>query len=649
MKRARSPRPISAIQALVALFSVACQPIEDPSLTPPPEERFDAAAPSARNLGHDPLKNVFWGDLHIHTSHSYDAYTFGVRALPDDAYVFARGGTIQHALGYPIRARRPLDFAAVTDHAEYLGVARSLAKASALQGESATPLAEIMRSGNRLRITFNFLKTTLSSMGSVDTREETFGAADRQVSAQAWHDIVSAAARHDDPGRFTTFVGYEWTSMPSEENLHRNVIYKSERTPSRPFSSRDSDNPEDLWRALDDQRAQGMEMISIPHNANVSNGRMYARKKFDGSPLDAAYAVARMKNEPISEILQVKGQSETHPILSSEDEFSSFELFDEVMSTESIPSEPRGSYARDALRAGLEMSAGHGWNPYRFGFIGSSDSHNASSSVEEDDFHGKLPMIDGSAGLRLGETILLPKDQLRSLKWGAAGLAAAWAEENTRVSLFDALRRKETYATSGPRITVRFFGGWNFEPGLVEEPEFIARAYASGVPMGGELPRPPEPSAPHFAVFALKDPLAANLDRVQIVKGWVDSQGRSHERIFDVAASDGRVAAPGSHRVVPVGNSVDVESASYTNTIGAAQLAAVWRDPDFDPEREAFWYVRVLEIPTPRWSTHDALLLGISAPEPSTIQERAITSAIWYQPSAKDPAVSPTSPPRVEE
>ena len=625
----------NCLAGLVSLTAglAGCGGFEDPTLDASQEARLSAPAPVLKSVERDPLRHVLWGDLHIHTSHSYDAYTFGVRARPDDAYRYTKGETIQHAIGYPIRAKRPLDFAAVTDHAEYLGVARRQAEEAEARGEQATMLREVLETGNRLYITFHFLRTTLTQMGSTETREATFGAQSDDAGREAWQEIVNAASRHNIPGSFTTFVGYEWSSMPNDENLHRNVIYRSELVPDRPFSSRDSENPEDLWKALEEQRKSGMEMISIPHNANVSNGRMYARTRFDGSPMDEAYASVRMKNEPVSEILQVKGQSETHPILSSEDEFADFEIYDQVMSTDGRPSQPQGSYARDALRAGLEMSSAHGWNPYRFGVIGSSDSHNASSSVEEDNFHGKLPMLDGTAGLRLGESYWLPKSQLRSLKWGAAGLAAVWAEENTRSSIFDSLQRKETYATSGPRLTVRFFAGWDYDKTLIDDPHFVAQAYAGGVPMGGTLAGERSGRTPRFAVFAQKDPMGANLDRIQIIKGWVDSAGESHETIYDVAASDGRMLASDSNRLPPVGDTVNLETAEYSNDIGATQLAVVWTDPEFDPAQEAFWYARVLEIPTPRWSTFDAVAMGIKPLEPSTIQERAITSAITYEPA----------------
>ncbi|MFQ5415734.1 MAG: DUF3604 domain-containing protein, partial [Myxococcota bacterium] len=458
------------------------------------------------------------------------------------------------------------------------------------------------------------------------------GPAPRPAPVGLGQEIIGSAERNNQPGRFTAFIGYEWTSMPNEDNLHRNVIYRSSAVPDRPFSSLDSDDPRELWRVLEEQRARGIEGIAIPHNGNVSNGRMYGRVAFDGSPFTAAYAETRMRNEPISEIFQVKGQSETHPVLSTEDEFADFEIWDQLMRVVPGRSEPRGSYARDALETGLELSAREGFNPYRFGVIGSSDGHNASSPVEEDRYHGKLPLLDGTAGLRLGESLLIPRSQNRGAQWSAMGLAAVWSEQNTRASLFDAMRRKETYATSGPRIHVRFFGGWDFEPSLLDDAELVSKAYSAGVPMGSTLRPRATMGTPRFVVVALKDPIGANLDRVQIVKGWVDSEGMSHERVYDVAASDGRAPNPVTHRVSPLESTVDVARATYANTIGAAQLGVLWSDPDFDPSRESFYYARVIEIPTPRWSTYDAAAMGVAPPEPATLQERAVTSAIWYRP-----------------
>lgn len=610
------------ILLVATLVISACTRVEDPSLFPAYDA--DKARPAVRNAltPPNPERNLFWGDLHIHTSLSTDAFTMGVRSLPDDAYTFAKGGEIQHGAGYGIRISRPLDFAAVTDHSEYLGVMRSLNPDLPLSQRS---LRERLLNDSPLRNTIAYLRSVLGfDLKSIDVDN-----AD-EISRAAWQEVIDSAQRHNDPGRFTSFIAYEWSSMPESRNLHRNVIYRDHQIPELPFSSVDSDDPRDLWAALEVQREQGMQVFAIPHNGNVSGGLMYDRLAYDGSGFDSAYADRRMRNEPISEIFQVKGSSETHPDISPEDGFADFEIYDQLLAQKVIFSEPRGSYSRDALRTGIEFAHSEGFNPYRFGVIGSSDSHNASSPVDENNYHGKLPLLDGSAAIRLGKSYLMFDERLGK-HWSAAGLAAVWAEENTRASLFDAMRRKETYATSGPRISLRFFGGWNYPQDLPERNNRIALAEINGVAMGGKLP-PAAAPAPSFAVWAAKDPESGNLDRIQIIKGWVDGGGRSHERIFDVALSDERALRQG--QVAAVGNTVDAATASYDNSIGATQLMAVWVDPDFDSGQQAFYYARVIEIPTPRWTTFDAKKLGVEAPAPVSIQERAVSSAIWYQPPA---------------
>lgn len=617
-------RALVTLPVLLALH--ACSPVEDPSLFPAYHAASALPAPAKPLVPARTERQVLWGDLHIHTSLSTDAWTMGVRGLPDDAYTFARGGTIEHPLGYPIRLHKPLDFAAVTDHSEYLGVVR--ARAPDLP-TSTRPMRERLLEDGRLMNTIAFLRTNAGfSLRDVDK------AGAEVISRDAWQQTIAAAERHYEPGRFTTFVGYEWSSMPEARNLHRNVIYRGTKVPELPYSSLESEDPRDLWSALEQQRQQGMPNLAIPHNGNVSDGLMYDEVAFDGSAFDADYARRRMLNEPISEIFQVKGASETHPSLSPGDPFADFNIVNQMLSREPQNSRPRGSYIRDALRVGMEFEHDQGFNPYRFGVIGSSDGHNASSPVEEDNHHGKLPIMDGSAAIRLGRAYLIPEEENRAARWESAGLAGVWAEENTRESLFDAMRRKETYATSGPRITVRFFAGTGFPDNLMDEPDWLQQAYALGVPMGGELQADSiDGASPRFVVMAAKDPDGANLDRIQIIKGWVDARGQSHEQIHDVALAEKRRADPASKASNPVGNTVDIAGASYSNTIGSPMLQAEWIDPDYSAGQHAFYYARVLEIPTPRWSTYDAKRLGVAAPEPASLQERAVTSAIWLQPA----------------
>ena len=605
------------------LLILACSPVEDPSLYPQFNAETAVKPHAKAPTAHNPQRNLYWGDLHIHTSYSTDAYTNGVRATPDDAYTFVRGGEIEHAAGYGIRMARPLDFAAVTDHSEYLGVLRATAPDLPLNQRG---LRDRLLNDGRLGVTWLLTK----SMIGFDL-EDAITDGWQDISKMAWRATVESAERYNDPGRFTAFVGYEWTSMPDGQNLHRNVIYRGTKVPELPYSSVDSEDPRDLWAALEKQRSQGMDVFAIPHNGNVSNGLMYDNVMFDGKPMTAAYARMRNEYEPISEIFQVKGSSETNPLLSNEDEFAGFEIYDTQLSQTQEDSKAKGSYARDALRTGIEISHREGFNPYRFGVIGASDGHNASAPVEENNYHGKLPILDGSAALRMGKANYFPADRMAGgTRWSAAGLAAVWAEENTRSSLFDAMERRETYATSGPRIALRFFGGWNYPDDLLKEDDWIMLAEQNGVPMGRDLPAA-DVGAPQFAIWAMRDPHSGNLDRIQIIKGWVDRDGNSHEKIFNVAWS-GERQIDDSGKLHPVGNTVDPSTATYTNSIGKAQLSALWTDPEFDPEQEAFYYTRVIEIPTPRWTTFDALALGIEPPEPVSLQERAISSAIRYKP-----------------
>lgn len=628
---------MSALRFTILFLTLACvlscSKFEDPSIQPAYDKHTTAQPSEGPSTPPNPQRDLFFGDLHIHTSLSTDAYVFGVRSLPEDVYTFAKGGTIEHGAGYPIQISRPLDFVAVTDHAEYMGQARM---ADLDIPTTRQPLRELLLNGSRFDIT----KAWFLSTGYI--RKNGFGLGvnkvDTAVNQAAWQMTIDAAERHNKPGAFTAFVAYEWSAFAGEStiHIHRNVIYRSNNVSKLPFSYVDSPRPEDLWTFLEQENTAGRHVFAMPHNANLSDGNMYANRDSEGKPLTAEYANRRNRNEPISEILQVKGSSETHPLLSSLDEFANFELTTLVVGgKEPELASVKGSYMRDALRVGMELAHSEGFNPFKFGVIGSSDSHNASSPTDESNYHGKLPMLDGSAGLRTDEATLLPKGLNPATRWGSGGLAAVWAQENTRASLYDALANKETFATSGPRISVRFFAGWDYETAMLEAPNLLEQAYAGGVPMGGQLnaEQRSEKSiqhGPRFVVSAMKDPEGANLDRIQIIKAWVDSKGISHEKIFDVAVSDGRTLDSATGKVSLVGNTVDLKTATYTNSIGAESLTTLWTDPDFNAEQHAFYYARVIEIPTPRWSTFDAVKLGSTPMDPATIQERAITSAIWY-------------------
>jgi hypothetical protein len=466
------------------------------------------------------------------------------------------------------------------------------------------------------------------------------------VVRSTWQANNEVAERSNRPGSFTTFIAFEYTSQPKGANLHRNIIFSDSQAPAVPFAAINSINPEDLWDWLDALRAQGIEALAIPHNSNWSEGLMFQRTDWAGKPIDTAYAEQRARNEPLMEITQVKGTSETHPALSPTDEWADFEIWRMsrfVVDTNGVEAQTEGAttgaYARDALRTGLELERTIGVNPYPFGFIGSSDGHDAASPVEEDQYFGKLGVMDGSPEGR-GSVPRKPGVESTSiiestLEWSASGLAGVWAEANTRPSIYAALRRKETFGTSGPRMQVRFFAGYDYPATLIERPDAIARAYAGGVPMGGDLAARAD-TAPQFFVWAVRDPREAWLQRAQIVKGWLDTAGESHEQVFDVACSDGLPPDPQTHRCADNGSTVNLTDCSYPLDKGAAELKTLWRDPTFDPGQRAFYYARVLQNPTCRWSTWDAVRAGVTpgSKVPATLQERAWSSPIWYAPPA---------------
>ena len=627
--------PLLPVLVCVALSGGCVEPRDaDPA-------RHSASVGTAVQV--NPERGVYFGDLHVHTMLSMDAYyLFGTRLSPEDAYRFARGEEITY-MGEPIRRRQPLDFMAVTDHAQIIGSGLAME-----DPESALAMSELGQrflSGPRR----GFRGGAGIQVWRAQEAGEIPGFDVGPVSRSAWTRIIEAANHYYAPGTFTTFIGYEWTTDVSTSGgsggpIHRNVIFRGDTAPL-PFSSLDSQEPEDLWTYLEEHRSRGTEGLIIPHNANMSNGVMYDWTDSQGRPIDETYARRRLLNEPISEIAQMKGQSEVHPALAPNDEFANFELFD--MTFAGRPSQPEGSTIRDAYGRGLVIEERTGVNPYKVGVIGASDYHSGLTEEGEDvvygskSFNGVPPAaeaavprehVEGMFGL--GE----PEIPAGGTATGSGGLAGVWAEANTREAIYDALRRKETFATSGTRLTVRFFGGWDYADDLSTQTAWVRTAYAGGVPMGGDLPtRPDGGGAPQFAVWAGKDPNGANLDRAQVVKVWRDGDGY-RDQVFDVALSDGRAPDPATGAVPPVGNTVDLATATYTNTVGATQLATVWEDPDFDPAVPAVYYLRVIEIPTPRWSTFVALKFGWPHPtdKPATIQERAWSSAIWYVPPSEE-------------
>ena len=579
--------------------------------------------------------NLYWGDTHVHSRNSSDAYTLGnTNFSPADAYRFARGEELTAHNGMQARLRRPLDFLVVADHGEYLGgfYRFNTGDPVVLDTEVArNRWARIFVDGDMER-TINAILGTRTDPGNYPP----FPYGTREL---IWRDVAETADDFNDPGRFTTLIGYEWTSMIDGNNLHRVVVYrdgadKAGRLP--PFSAQDSLDPRDLWRALARYEAEtGGQVIAIPHNGNLSNGMMFPAKSVDGRPIDRAYAELRSRWEPIVEVSQVKGDSEAHPALSPNDEFADFETWDWDNILQSAAKEDwmlPHEYARSALKLGLGYAADLGVNPFKFGMIGSTDSHTSLATAAEDNYFGKYPEAEPDAK-RL-ETAMGANRMWENWKLAASGYTAIWARENTREELFAALKRREVYATTGTRIVVRFFAGWDYEPGDIHKPAYLDIAYGRGVPMGGDLAAAPEGRAPVFIAAAAKDPDAANLDRIQIVKGWLDAAGNRHEKVYDVALSDGREVDPETGKAAPVGSTVDVSTATYANTIGAPVLAAVWTDPDFDPGEHAFYYARVIEIPTPRWTAYDASFFDIDLPGqiPTTVQDRAYTSPIWYTP-----------------
>jgi hypothetical protein len=581
----------------------------------------------------NPDREAYFGETHVHTSWSLDAFAMGnTLTTPADAYKYFKGEPIKHPLGYEIKIETPLDWAGVTDHSEYAGVVQlaNVPGSPVSKLPAAQPL--ILKDKSVAELT----RVALYAINVLIAGPPIKALMSPEIAGSVWKRNVETAEQANVPGKFTTFCSYEWTSMPNNMNLHRNIFFKDcGRVPEVPFSALNSVHPVDLWNWMDGQRRAGNELLAISHNANLSDGRMFPIEvDTKGRPIDAAYAASRVRNEPLIEIKQLKGTSETHPLLSPNDEFSNFELMSVLLGNPAgrIP-HIVGSYARQALKDGLAMQDSKGFNPYKFGFGAASDSHNTGVPYRQDNFFGGHTITDGTIEVRMSGNIVGGFFDARTE--GTGGLTGVWAEENTRASIFDAVQRKETFAVTGPHIKVRLFGGWEYTPAMLGDKDWVKSGYAKGVPMGGDLP-PAATKAPTFMLWAVKDPTSGNLDRIQIVKGWAKN-GQSFEKIFDVVWAGDRKADKWTGVVPPIGSTVDIEQATYTNTIGVVELKTVWSDPEFDPSLHAFYYARVLEIPTPRWTTIQAKQLGVPPPDvvSATIQERAWTSPIWYTPSAE--------------
>jgi hypothetical protein len=623
-------------------------------------------------------RNAYYGDLHVHTAYSFDGYAFGTLATPYDAYRFAKGEAIKNPAGFNMQLTKPMDFYAVTDHAVFLGLVKAAADTS--NNFSKNPFAEpyhdlnapekfgtdLISRTKRLLTFSSFIPNAIKGIsdGSL-SRQEVLG-----VVRSAWEDTVDAADQFNDPGRFTTFAAYEYTTSSADMgNLHRNVIFEgTENLPREPFSRAHSANPEDLWSWMDELRSKGVESLAIPHNSNGSNGEMFKSTDWNDNPFNEAYVQKRLRNEPIVEITQIKGTSETHPVLSTRDEWAGFEIAPYRVATGAL-SKVDGSYVRQAMLKGLTLEKQDIGNPYQFGFIGSSDTHSAASQNDEAAFVSKLGILSsypeqrGSTPITgingqfayysnkllsavfptpLGKSLYVKVDGNvyaggATPTYGASGLAAVWAEENTRDSIYSAFRRKEVFATSGPRLRIRLFAGYDFDQAMLTAPDGVEQAYGKGVTMGGTLLAQDaalnDMGSPGFLVMASADPDSAPLQRLQMIKGWVDADGTTHEDIIDIACANGAEVNAETNRCPDDGARVDISDCRISPEVGATQLSTLWHDPNFKADQRAFYYARVLENPTCRWSTWDAIREGVAPRSDlsTTIQERAWSSPIQYR------------------
>ena len=638
-------RPLWTV-AVVATLVLATQAFPQDAGTPDPEAlaRAHAKRPYSPYAGGAVPNRVFWGDTHLHTSYSMDAGAFGNRLDPEMAYRFARGEEIESTTAGPARLARPLDFLVVADHSDNMGFFPDLfaGNPALLSDPKGKEWYEKIQDGEGMEVALEIIDSF--SRGTFPDKLMYWP--DGKMYRSTWEKTIAAAEKYNAPGVFTAFIGYEWTSqLPPGQNLHRVVIYRDggdlarRSVPATTYAPQGSTDPEYLWKLLQDYEDKtGGDVLAIAHNGNLSNGLMFPEiNHVTKQPLTEEYARTRAKWEPLYEVTQIKGDGEAHPFLSPNDEFADYGTWDkgnlnlsELKKNEMLQYE----YARSALQLGMKLEQKLGTNPYKFGMIGSTDSHTSLATADSNNFFGKHSGSEPSPErmehpfAKFGDNVIYGWETL------ASGYAAVWAQENTREALFDAMERRETYATTGPRMLVRFFGGWDFVAADAVTRQPAAVGYQKGVPMGGDLFPAADGKSPTFLVAALKDPIGANLDRVQVIKGWVDEAGELQERVHDVAVSDGRSIGSDGRCTTPVGNTVDVKNANWTNTIGATELITVWEDPDFDPSLSAFYYVRVIEIPTPRWTAYDAKHFGVDPPEGATMvtQERAYTSPIWYTP-----------------
>lgn len=586
---------------------------------------------------------IYWGDTHLHTALSFDAGAFGNRLGIEEAYRFARGDEITSSTGIPAKLSRPLDWLMVADHSDNMGFFPDLLAGDQqlLADPQGREWYDRIQAGEGVDVALDII--SLFSQGKFP--KSLMYSPDTMAYKTAWQETIKTAEEYNDPGKFTTFIGFEWTSLVKGNNLHRVVMYRdgadkaSQMLAYTTVPPLGSPNPRDLWKWMTAyEEKTGGDLLAIPHNGNLSNGIMFPLKEqYDGKNLDKTYVTQRAKWEPVYEVTQIKGDGEAHPYLSPEDEFADYENWDlgNLDASEAKTDDMlAGEYAREALKRGLALEKKFGTNPYKFGMIGSTDSHTSLATAQEDNFFGKHSGAEPSPERMVHPFMETDVGKLYGWHMVSSGLAAVWATENSREAIFDAIARKEVYGTTGSRMAVRFFGGWEFTEQDINNRQPAFTGYQKGVPMGSDLSNKPENAkGPSFMVFALRDPIGANLDRIQIIKGWLDDRGKTHEKVYHVAWS-GERKPDANGKLPPVGNTVDVKNANWTNTIGASELATVWRDPEFDPKQKAFYYARVIEIPTPRWSTYDAFRYAVELPKgaPSSTQERAYTSPIWYTP-----------------